>query len=136
MPSSKRDREDLRAFCAELHPDDGIDPREDKKRAVDRTKKDDRKLQQLCKQVAGVLQLVLPSLDVLTDATVVSVVPAPNAGRLRVIVAVPNTANHQRMATRIEHCSGYLRCEVGQAVARRRVPELVFSIISEEVTDE
>ncbi|MCO6437450.1 MAG: hypothetical protein J5J06_10215 [Phycisphaerae bacterium] len=136
MPSSKRNKEDLRAYSAELHPDDGIDPREDKKHTVDRTKKDDRKLQQLCKQVASVLRLVLPSLDVLTDVAVVSVVPAPNAGRLRVIVAAPDTADRQHIAMRIEHCSGYLRWEVGQAVARRRVPELVFSIISGEVTHE
>ena len=135
MPSSKREADDVRALCARLHPDDGVDPREDKRRDVDRTKKRDRKLQQLCKQVANALQLVLPDLQLPGDARVLSVMPAPNAGRLRVIVAVSDASDHQQVAARLEHCRGYLRSEMAQVVSRRRVPELVFSIVAEDIRD-
>ena len=80
MPSSKRKADDVRALCTRIHPDDGVDPREDKRRDVDRTKKHERKLQQLCKQVANALQLVLPNVQLLGDARISSVMPAPNAG--------------------------------------------------------
>ena len=135
MPSRKREEDDVRALCARIHPDDGVDPREDKRRDVAGTKRDDRKLQQLCKQVANALQLVLPNVQVLGNARVVSVIPAPNAGRLRIIVAISDTCDHRQVAVRLEHCSGYLRSEMAQVVSRRRVPELVFSIVAEGTTD-
>ncbi|NOX57301.1 MAG: hypothetical protein GXP29_00385 [Planctomycetes bacterium] len=63
MPSSKRDAEDLRALCEQTYPDDGVNPRDDKKRETVRTNKHDRKLQQLCKQVESAMQLALPNID-------------------------------------------------------------------------
>ncbi len=135
MPSSKRKADDVRALCARIHPDDGVDPREDKRRDVDRIKKPDRKLQQLCKQVENALQLVLPNVQLLGDVRVLSVMPAPNAGRLRVLVVVSDTSDHRQVAARLERCSGYLRSEMAQVVSRRRVPELVFSIVVEGTRD-
>lgn len=136
MPSSKREAEDMRALCAHLSPDDGVAPREDKRRDAAGTEKTDRKLQQLCKQVSNGLQLVLPSVPSLVDAGVSSVTPAPNAGRLRVVVAVPDTCDPRQVAAELEHCRGYLRREIAQVVSRRRVPELVFSIIAEDTGNE
>lgn len=133
MASRKHDGEILRTVCAEILPDDGVDPRDDKKRGVDRTKKDDRKTQQLCKQVAQTLQLVLPDLTLPSDVRIAKVEPAPDTGRLRVTVAIAEPANRQLVEARLEQRTGHLRSELAQATARRRVPRLVFTVISDEV---
>jgi len=133
MASRKHDGEKLRAVCAEILPDDGVDPRDDKKRGADQTKKDDRKSQQLCKQVAHTLQLVLPDLTLPSDVRIAKVEPAPDTGRLRVTVAIAEPTSRQQVAARLEQCTGQLRSELAQAIARRRVPRLVFTVISDEV---
>lgn len=135
MPSRKREADALRALCAHVHPDDGVNPRDDKKHAGDRQRQQNRKLLQLCRQTANVLQLLWPSVDRLGESRVVDVVPAPNAGRLRAIVAVTEAADPRRIAERFEQCNGYLRREVASATNRRRTPELVFAIAGEERTD-
>lgn len=136
MATRKHDGEKLRAVCAEILPDDGVDPREDKKRGLDRTKRDDRKTQQLCKQVAHTLQLVLPDLTLPSDVRIAKVEPAPDTARLRVTVAIADPARQQQVAARLEQCTGHLRSELAQAIARRRVPRLVFTVISDEVPRE
>ena len=78
-----------RALCADPGPGDGVDPRHEKRRELAR----DRKLDQLCKQVARDLQLslsALPGAEEMIGVTVCAVVPAPNAGRLRVVLTVPD----------------------------------------------
>ena len=131
MPSSKRDAEDVRAFCAEVFEDDGVNPSEDKRRGTNRNRRD-RKLDQLCRQVEHALQIVFPTVRVPCDACISSVVPAPNAGRLRVMIGVPANCDHAPVTEELERCKGYLRTEVAQAISRRRAPELVFSIVIEE----
>ncbi len=135
MPSSKREAEDVRALCAQIHPDDGIDPREDKRREVVRTTRHDYKMKQLCKQVANALQLVLPNLQMTEVIGISSVEPAPNAGRLRVMVAVIDSCDSQQVIAQLDRFRSCLRKEVAQAISRRRVPELVFSIITESMKD-
>lgn len=135
MPSHKREADDLRALCAQIYSDDGVDPRYDKKCVFDRTRKHDRKLQQLCKQVATALQLVLPNVQALAEARVSSVLPAPNAGRLRVVVAVSDTCDHRQVVAQLERCGGYLRSEVALMVSRRRVPDLVYSVVMEDISN-
>ncbi len=132
MPSSKRDADDLRAFCAEVFEDDGVNPDEDKRRDANRARPRDRKLEQLCKQVEHALQTVFLAVQLPCDACISSVVPAPNAGRLRVMVGVPADCDHAPVAAELDRCKGYLRTEVAQAISRRRAPELVFSIVIEE----
>lgn len=131
MPSSKRDADEVRAFCAEVFEDDGVNPNEDKRRDTNRNRRD-RKLEQLCKQVEHALQIAFPTVRVPSDAYISSVVPAPNAGRLRVMVGVPANCDHAPVTAELERCRGYLRTEVAQAISRRRAPELVFSIVIEE----
>ncbi len=132
MPSSKRDAEDVRAFCAEVFEDDGVNPSEDKRRDARQTQGRNRKLEQLCKQVELALQIVFPIVDTKCDARVSSVEPAPNAGRLRVIVAVPKKGDPASVLAAIERRKGYLRNQVAQAISRRRAPELTFSNMTEE----
>ena len=134
MRSHKRNGQDLRALCADLHPDDGVDPREDKRRDAENEKKPDRKLRQLCKQVAQTLQLAIGGLsqaDALVGATVWDVSPAPNAGRLCVVIAVPDPGRREEVAAIVRRHSGRLRGDVASAITRRRAPELTFEVIVE-----
>src|SRR4051812_33369613 len=88
MPLKKPSRKVLRALCAEVQNDDGIDPRELAK--GDQRRKPDRKARQLCSQVADTLGDVLAGQggdDVLRSLHVVSVVPAPDVSRLLVTVS-------------------------------------------------
>ncbi len=134
MPSHKRNEEDLRALCAQLYPDDGVDPREDKRRDAECERRTDRKLRQLCKQVAQTLQLALgglPQADALAGMSVWDVSPAPNAGRLCVVIAVPDPGRREEIAAIMRQHSGRLRSEVASAITRSRAPELTFEVIVE-----
>jgi len=133
MPSSRRDAEKLRAFCADVFEDDGVNPSEDKRVDARRNNKRDRKLDQLCKQVEQILQLVFPATNVPGDTCVASVEPAPNAGRLRVTVAVQSGCHLSQVREALDRCKGYLRTEVAESISRRRAPELVFTINTYEL---
>ena len=134
MPSRKRKEDDPRALCAHLYPDDGIDPRDDKRRDARTERKADRKLYQLCKQVAQTLQLALgalPQAEVMAGVFVQEVRPAPHAGRLCALIAVPCPQQRAAVAAILERHSGRLRAEVAAAITRRRAPELTFEVIAE-----
>ena len=134
MPSRKRKEDNLRALCAHVYPDDGVDPREDKRRDAKCEKKPDRKLQQLCKQVAQTLQLALgalPQADALVGVSVRDVRPAPNAGRLCAVIAVPDPRRREEVAAIVQRHGGRLRGEVAMTITRRRAPELTFEVLVE-----
>ncbi len=131
MPSSKRDAEKLRAFCADVFEDDGVNPSEDKRIDARQNNKCDRKLDQLCRQVEQNLQLVFPGANVPGDARIAGVEPAPNAGRMRVTVSVCVGCDLAQVSDALDRCKGYLRTEVAQAISRRRAPELVFTVVTD-----
>jgi len=134
MPLRKRTEDDPRALCAHLYPDDGVDPREDKRRGARYDRKPDRKIRQLCKQAARTLQLALgalPAADALVGVAVREVIPAPNAGRLFVVITVPDPRRQQEVAAIVERYGGKLRAGVAAAITRRRAPELTFEVIVE-----
>ena len=54
MAHARKQREQLRAHCGELHADDGVDPRDFFRPDRQRTKLD-RKTRQLCQQVQQTL---------------------------------------------------------------------------------
>jgi ribosome-binding factor A len=86
MTFNKRTRERMLAHCGEIHADDGIDPR-DFFRPTRTQIKENRKAQQLCRQVAETLAFVLSGEtpdEVIGSLQVLSVVPAPDASRLLV----------------------------------------------------
>jgi ribosome-binding factor A len=126
MNPKKPSSEELLKACAEVGPDDGLDPRDLLREPKPRVP--NRKALQLCGQVARTLDGVLRTCgdDVLRDLTVVSVVPAPNAGRLLVTLTGPVEA-----AVALEHvrrAAGLLRSEVAAVIHRRRAPELTFRL--------
>jgi ribosome-binding factor A len=134
MSSRERNQYDPRNLCAHLHPDDGIDPREMARRDTEYDTKSDRKVWQLCKQVGRTLQLALgtlPRADMLVEVSVQTVTPAPNAGRLRVVLAIPDPQRREEVAALLTEHGGRLRREVASTISRRRAPELAFEVIVE-----
>jgi len=127
---SQRDRD---LPCAEYSHDDGIDPR--KFFRPERTsKKSNRKVLQLCGQVAETLNQVLAGEcgdEVLAELQVASVVPAPDATQLLVIIEplfVPGP-EEQLVNARFSAAAGRLRAEVAAAITRRRAPKLLFQYL-------
>ena len=132
MNREKRTREQMLAFCGEIHHDDGIDPRV-YFRPSKRRDKENRKALQLCRQVAQTLTLVLAGDgqdEVLDLLQVDSVVPAPDTSRLLVSLRTdwwgldPAVVEH-----RLDAQHGRLRCEVAAAITRRRAPVLVYRVL-------
>jgi len=121
----------LRHLCAQVDDQDGIGPR-DTPRGLSR-RRPDRKLRQLCSQVAETLSYVLPGPDGdewLSRLQVFSVAPAPHAGRLLVTVGpLPSESlNPGLTLDALERASGRLRTEIAATITRRRAPLLTFRI--------
>ena len=87
-----------------------------------------RKALQLCRQVHTTLSALLAGSgdDVLRETTVTAVEPAPNAGRLLVVLATP--ADPAAAADAIHRAAGWVRSELAAGVHRRAVPELTFRV--------
>src|SRR5262245_33648812 len=98
------------------------------KRQAARSHGGDRKLRQLCRQVADTLGLVLSGEcndDVLRSLHVVAVTPAPDAAQLLVLVApalAEDRLDPADVLTRLAASSGRLRYEVAAAITRKRAP--------------
>jgi ribosome-binding factor A len=95
----------------------------------DRAGKFEHRTLALCRQVQRALALALAGEcgdDVLREAYVIAVEPAPNASRLAVRLAVSSDVSIVDFLSRIERVTPRLRALVAQAITRKRVPELVF----------
>ncbi len=102
-----------------------------------RDTKTDRKTLQLCRQIGETLSQVLADCgdEVLRDLQVVSVIPAPDASQLLVLVtpAVASATSEQLAMKRLTEAAGRLRAEVAAAIARRRAPQLVFQFLASQL---
>jgi ribosome-binding factor A len=133
MTARKPSQEEMLALCGEIRPEDGMDPRDFAKKP--RPKKGDRKVRQLCSQVAETLSLVLSgecSDEVLQNLEVVAVDPAPNASQLLVTVRPADTGetvDPAEVLARLAAIAGRLRCDVAEAITRKRAPKLVFRVL-------
>ena len=117
-----------RDLCAQRHDDDGINPREDRK---ERARRSGRKDLQLCGQVMSALNSTLQGevgSGILRELMVVAVEPAPDASRVRVHVAGGPLARlgAARVLVELGRARAFLRIQVGEAISRKRVPELIF----------
>ena len=84
---------------------------------------------QLCRQVRRVLTLSLgigSGDDLLGQAYVLDVTPAPDATHLLVHVSVPKGASVIELLERLNRVAPALRAEVARAITRKRAPELSF----------
>jgi ribosome-binding factor A len=127
-------RPQIELVCAEIGPEDGVDPRD--ARRGHRPDRAGRKTLQPCKQVERALSLALAgdcSDPVLGDLNVVSVAPAPNAGRLLVTVSPSLSAapvDPNEVTAHLARASGKLRCEIAAAIYRKKTPELAFCVVA------
>jgi ribosome-binding factor A len=138
-PQHKRrpGRPQVELFCAEIGPEDGIDPR--LFRGDRRPDRAGRKTLQLCKQVERELSFALAgdcADPVLGDLNVISVAPAPNAARLLVTVSPsPSGApiDPTQVTAHLARASGKLRCEIAAAIHRKKTPELAFCVLAPQM---
>ena len=142
MPLNNRQREQMLAYCGEIHEDDGVDPRRFFKSHSGRNKQD-RKTQQLCQQVEQTLSLVLSgecSDELLQSLIVESVIPAPNASQMLVTVSVESShedsADPFVVLERLDRVVGRLRAEVAASITRKRAPALKFCVVSAQATSD
>lgn len=134
-PRTNSRNSNWKQFCQQLGEGDGVDPRlADRRSSGSRRREEDRKTQQLCQQVAHVLEAVLTgeARDAdLQDLNVVSVVPAPHAGRLLVTVqswADDAISRWSEIEEKLRRATPWLRSELAVSISRRRIPELVFQL--------
>jgi ribosome-binding factor A len=116
-PESDRD------WSEEVGPEDGSDPRRFHDRRQRRSAP--RKSLQLAAQVAEALRSILAGAadDRLREVEVLHVEPAPNSGRLRVLVRT----DHPEV---LPAATPYLRSEIATAIVRRLTPELIFEVVT------
>jgi len=125
-------REDVSSLCAEVGPEDGLDPR--KFFRPKEIRSIDHKALRLAGHVARTLALSFPGGAedaVLSECAVVSVEPCLDGSRLLVTIgpARPGAAlDPARVLERIERVRGHLRAEVAASLRRKRAPELVFRV--------
>ena len=97
--------------------------------------KPDYKTAALCKHVRRIVSLTLSGEcgdPLLQDLIVEEVLPAPNASRLLVRVmlrAWPEGLTLADILQRLAKVEGLLRARVGQAIVRKRTPELTFVVL-------
>ncbi|HVT80289.1 MAG TPA: hypothetical protein VHM90_06485 [Phycisphaerae bacterium] len=95
--------------------------------------KPDYKTAALCKQVRRTLALTLAGEcadPLLQELIVDEVLPAPNAGRLLVrVIARPRTGGIAEILQRLAQVQKLLRARVGEAIVRKRTPELTFDVL-------
>jgi ribosome-binding factor A len=131
MSRRKRKADELIDLAANLGQEDGTDPKEFHNKPWNAPKKANRKGQQLCGQVKDALSLALPACAdaVLQELIVVGVEPAPNTGRLLVLVCKSPDSDRESVIVSLARANGFLRGEVAAFISRRHAPELVFEVI-------
>ena len=136
MNRKKPSRRQMQSLCADIHADDGVDPKQFFKPGK-RSKGADRKTLQLCSQVADTLNLVLSGEcadEFLQCLHVVEVRPAPDASQLLVLVspsAVGPCPDPVTVLTHLAAANARLRGEVAASIRRRRAPKLMFQLVSD-----
>jgi len=90
-----------------------------------------RKDRQFCRQVQRTLELVLLELEdpALAGLVLIEVSPAPDATRLRVVLATPSLDASTRAA--VVRAQPRLRAAVAGCSTRKRVPELALVLVPE-----
>lgn len=129
----------LRALCADLSPEDGVDPRllvrgAESLPGVSGNGADRRKTWQLCSQVHDALRLILGEAadERLQALDVREVLPAPNDSQLLVLLTpLDPLSPEERELTdaALETAGGWLRSEIASVITRKRAPRLVWQLL-------
>jgi ribosome-binding factor A len=123
---------DILSSCAEIGPDDGVDPRTYFRKHS--RKVANRKALQMCAQIARTLSLVLSESrdEMLRNLLVEAVEPAPDSTRVLASVRLPADmadVDCGDVLQRLQAVCGRLRSEAAAAIHRKRVPELIFRVL-------
>jgi len=132
MTSRKQWLKNVDSLCAEVRPDDGIEPR-----ACQPVRdKSHRKTYQVCKQTERTLNLRLASNTVeplLRELSICAVEPYPDSSHLLVIVEPMTTTvslNKNDVLQALQRANGYLRSALATTINRKRVPQLTFQFVT------
>lgn len=136
MKIDKNTLAQMRALCAELDPEDGLTPAE-LQRLHRQRRRVDRKIHQLCGQVARALNLSLPAAadPVLRRLLVRRVEPPLDGGRMLAVVEAPADVAPALALRRLRDAHGWLRAEVAAGVNRKTAPDWTWLLIAGEVSD-
>lgn len=124
---SRRNKPDVRDLCAHASDGDFVNPKFDKREEVRRPSGKDLAIS---KQAARAIDQQLSTLSWSIDAglRVVAVEPAPDATRLRVLVAWSERGyGLDSVMAWLRARKGLLRSAVAAAITRRRAPDLTFA---------
>ncbi len=142
MKSHQPSRRHLESLCAEVHLDDGADPKQFF-RPSSRGRPPHRKTLQLCRQVADTLNYLFGGElgdEVLQSLQIESVVPAPDASQLLVTlapaVAIAEPLDPREVSARLERATSLIRREVARSINRKRAPQLVFHFVARPTNGE
>ncbi len=94
----------------------------------------DHKVQQLISQIRRTLSLVLENEirdPLLNELFVEDIIPFPNASRLLVLVRHAGETSMEVRA-RLNASKSWLRTQVAGAIHRKRAPDLIFEVLSEQ----
>jgi len=134
MTSKKPWLTNVSTLCAEVRPDDGIDPRTIVHQPV--RDKSHRKTYQVCKQAERTLNLMLAGNLVeplLRELSVYTVEPYPDSSHLLVIVEPVMTMvslNKDEVLHALHRANGHLRSALATTLNRKRVPQLTFHFVT------
>jgi len=132
MKSRKQWLKEVASLCAEIGPEDGVDPRQVFHQTT--RKQSHRKTYQVCKQAEKTLNLVLASESVdplLRELVVRTVEPAPDSAHLLVIVEVDlTTQSEHEVREAFERANGQLRSAIAMDINRKRAPQISFRLIA------
>ena len=120
-------------LCNELTPEDGVDPRQQRKN--ERINPDSVREKQLSKRAKQVISTVIECdlNDPLFDALYVADVSSNSDGRYLWVTIESNRpitlSKENLILQRFDQIQGYLRSAVARSVNRKRVPGLKFRLV-------
>ena len=134
MKSKKKWLKEAASLCAEVRPEDGVDPRMLLRQS--KKKKTHRKTYQICKQAEKTLTLVLAGESaetILRELIVCAVEPNPDSKHLLVIVSANSTAvplDENEVLKALQRAGGRLRSVLATTINRKRTPQISFQFIA------
>jgi ribosome-binding factor A len=126
----KRPLRDEQWPCDDIREGDGIDPRLEshpKRNIVN------RKALQLCAQVVDALNLGISECrdDRLQNVYIESAIPDPDSTQLLITAVVS-----QEALEGLQAAYGKLRTDIAEAICRKKVPNLKFRVVADNIKDD
>jgi len=105
--------------------------------AASRKKQGARRTASLCAQARRAIELALGGCcDNRLDGLIVEAVsPAPNSGRLLVVLRRSTEIEDEEVRDALAGAEGLLRSEVAAAITRKRTPQLAFVLLRRDEVD-